>query len=55
MFSKMQLARRAQEGVWGGNAHALAFWGGADLLLSLALPPTAQKLAELLKNDCQID
>ena len=35
---------RAQEGVWGGNAHALAFWGGADLLLSLALPSLRAKV-----------
>jgi len=38
LFSKMQFARRAQEGVWGGNAHALAFWGGADFI-AFACPP----------------
>ena len=34
MFFKMQFARRAQEGVWEGNAHALAFCGAGriDLL-----------------------
>jgi hypothetical protein len=31
LFSKYNLLGRAQEGVWGGNAHALAFWVGGEI------------------------